>query len=162
MLQISDDNLQKGQAIVLEFDLRHPSGLSNQTYAEIIGIHSDGAANELEAILVKIPARDIGCIAKQVNVGFGVYTQYVGQKLSVRFTNNSTTADISLDSISLKVFSEKPNNHLVFNDSWDDQCDQLWAGQYFGPIVFKTGKYTTNVFKPRIRVNFAPIGQLIE
>ncbi|MFT5895487.1 MAG: hypothetical protein ACI8VW_002362, partial [bacterium] len=82
MLQISDDNLQKGQAIVLEFDLRHPSGLSNQTYAEIIGIHSDGAANELEAILVKIPARDIGCIAKQVNVGFGVYTQYVGQKLS--------------------------------------------------------------------------------
>lgn len=131
ILQMSDDYLQLDRAIVLDFNIQNSSSFSAQLNVEIVGIHTDGTSTVLKSRLVEIPAHDTGWITKQVSTGFGAYNEYVDQKLGVRFSNISTATTISLDSISLKLFSKKPTDNLVFNDSWDDQCDQLWAGQYF-------------------------------
>lgn len=129
--QVSDSTLQTNQAIVLEFNVQNTSGSSNETTAEIIGIHTDGTSNILTSAQLEIPANDTAWITKQISIEFGASDQYAGNTLAVNFINTSTTASISLDSISLKVFDEKAKDNLVFSESWDNQCDQIWAGQYF-------------------------------
>ena len=131
MLQMSNSTIQTGQAIVLEFDVQSMSNSSTETSAEIIGIHTDGTSTVLTSAQVEVPASEKGWITKQISIGFGVSNQYAGNSLAVSFNNTSTTATVSLDSISLKVFDEKLNDNLIFSESWNNHCDQLWAGQYF-------------------------------
>lgn len=137
IVQISDSVVQKNRAIVLEFDVQNTHDLPSQTRAEIVAIDSDGTTAVIRSRDVKFAAGDTGWVTKQISVGFdseagsNPFNQLVGQALAVRFTNESTANGISLDSISLKTFSNVTEDKLIFNDSWDEHCDQQWAGQYF-------------------------------
>lgn len=131
ILQLSDAKVPEAHALVLEFDLRNSSSLGNQARAEILGFNADGTATVLATSLLEIRADDTGWTSRQISVGFGEHTPRKDQTLGVRFSNQSTSAAISIDAISLKIFSEKPTNSLVFHDSWNAQCDQQWAGHFY-------------------------------
>ena len=131
IFQVSEDQLQENQAIVLEFDVQNPSPSTAQISAEIIAIDSDAQTVVLESSLIDSQSNDNGWTTNQISVGYGVKNQFAGYKLAVRFTNTSTDAVLALDSISIKVFEQTTADNLVFHDSWADHCNQTWAGQNF-------------------------------
>lgn len=131
ILQISENYLEVGQAIVLEFDIQNTSDYAVQTRADIVGIQTSGMSSIIESKLIEVPANTQGWLTKQITIGFGKKDAYAAQTLAVRFTNQSNYAVLSIDSIALKVFDQGTEAGLVFDHSWDTQCDQLWAGKHF-------------------------------
>lgn len=131
LTQLTDSKLAPGQALTLTFDTHSPTVQDVSLEAQIL-ITGEGIGDIiLSRQRIAMTAATSDWQTHQLAIGFGGHDEYTGKSWSIRFINRDTASPVSLDAVSFDLHTVNPNQAIRFEDHWDWQCDQLWAGEQF-------------------------------
>jgi hypothetical protein len=131
LTQLTDAQLATGQAVTVNFDTHSTALLGASLEAQLLVTAEDNSEVVLGSQLVALMAANSDWQPHQLAIGFGQLDAHAGKPLSIRFINRDSESSVSLDEVSVDLHSANPDSSIRFEDRWDWQCNQIWAGEQF-------------------------------
>ncbi|MFK8076491.1 MAG: hypothetical protein AB8B84_07885 [Granulosicoccus sp.] len=123
--------LSASQAISLNLDAQNFSSQKAHLLIEVLAVGEDNSLDVLNSRHLFIDNGKPNWEAVQLISTYGQHAESEGKKLGLRVSNLSDEAVASIDEIQLSLFSPGDSENLVFTNTWDQHCNQLWAGRHF-------------------------------
>lgn len=129
--QIGDTELLAAQAAVLELKTQNFSDKTAHLLIEILAVGDSNSLNVLHSRHVFIHSGKPNWGSVQLISNYEEATNYAEYKIGLRVSNLSDQAVASIDEFRLSLYSPTERETNVFTNTWDQHCNQLWAGRHF-------------------------------